>query len=128
MASTVVEPALTSLGGGGFLLARTAQELMVGVVGFVAGSYLGTLLLVTVMPYPGRYVWFAVFGGGLVGAFLLLALFGWALIVLSSLVGSGIILQGLDVPGSPLLYVALTSIGIIVQASAARRWPPRPRR
>lgn len=114
-------------GAAGAVLARAAEELMIAVIGFVAGSYLGTMLLVTLTPYPGRTIWFALFGGGVVGAVLLRAVFNWALIVLSSLVGAGIILRGLDVQFSPLAYLGLTAIGILVQASASRRWPPPPR-
>ncbi len=114
-------------GAAGALLARAAEELMIAVVGFVAGSYLGALLLLALMPYPGRNIWFALFGGGVVGAVLVFSVFNWALIVLSSLVGAGIIMRALDVQFSPFVYLGLTATGIIVQASRNRRRPPLPR-
>jgi len=114
-------------GVAGALLARATEELMIAIVGFVAGSYLGALLLLALMPYPGRNIWFALFGGGIVGAVFVLSVFNWALIVLSALVGAGIILRALDVQLSPLLYLGLAAIGIVVQAGANRRRPPLPR-
>src|SRR5713101_4691010 len=81
------------LGVAGAALAMALEKLMIGVVGFVAGSYLGIAVLTALTPYPGRNIWLAVLVGGFVGAMLLVSLFDWALIVLSSLVGAGLILD-----------------------------------
>jgi hypothetical protein len=129
--SAVVAVAIAVLAGlAGAVLAIAAQEFMIGVVGFVAGSYLAAALLMFWMPHPGRYVWFALFGGGLAGAVLLSGLFDWALIVLSSLVGAGLMLQPIDIGPQmrPLVYCALVVAGILVQAGLKRRRPPPPRR
>jgi hypothetical protein len=125
----VVLTAALMIGFAGAVLARAAQELMIAIVGFLAGSYLGAQFLTAVMPYPGRNIWFALVGGGIAGVLLLNALFEWALIVLSSLVGAGFIVEASGVSGqaTPLLYAALAIIGIVIQAIAKRRRPPRPR-
>ena len=69
--------------------------------------------------YPG--ITFIV--GGIVGAILLLSIFNWALIVMSSLVGAYLIGQTIVLPptGTTVLFVALAAIGIAVQAAAFRR-------
>jgi len=57
------------------------------------------------------------------GAILLVALFDWALIFLSALIGAHLILSAIALPqtGATILFVALTLFGIIVQASLFRR-------
>ncbi len=126
----VVLTAAVLCGLAGAVLARAAQELMIGIVGFAAGGYLGTQLLLAMMPYPGRNVWFALLGGGIVGVVLLNAVFDWALILLSSLVGAAFIIEGSGAGGraTPLTYALLTIIGIVIQATSKQRWPfgPRP--
>lgn len=122
--SVVVTIALAA-GVVGAVLALVLQELMIRVVGFVAGGYIGALLLATTVPYPGRYLWLAFLVGGLVGALLLGALFNWALIVLSSLFGAALLVQHLP-PGSlagQLGFVVLAIVGVVVQSAMRRRWP-----
>ena len=65
---------------------------------------------------------FIVIVGGIIGAVLLLALFDWALIVMSSVVGAYLIGLEVTLPptGATLLFVGLALIGIVVQASAFR--------
>jgi hypothetical protein len=125
----VVLAAALLIGFAGAVLARAAQELMIGIVGFLAGGYLAAQLLTAVMPYPGRNIWFALIGGGIAGVLLLNALFDWALMVLSSLVGAAFIVEASRVSGQavPLVYAMLAIIGIIIQANAKRRRPPSPR-
>jgi hypothetical protein len=58
-----------------------------------------------------------------VGALLLLLLFDWALIILSSVVGAHLIQTAVVLPatGNAILFVALVLIGVVVQAGALRR-------
>jgi len=111
---------LIALAGGlvGGVLALALEELMIGIAGFIAGGYVGAQILVALMPYPGRNIWLAMLVGGIVGTLLLVALFDWALIVLSSLIGAGFILQAL--PGatgfSQIVFIALVIVGVMVQA------------
>ncbi|HEV3392481.1 MAG TPA: hypothetical protein VG103_03125, partial [Chthoniobacterales bacterium] len=60
--------------------------------------------------------------GGIIGAILLLAVFDWALIVMSAVVGAHLISHTVVLPptGATLLFVGLAAIGIIVQASTFR--------
>lgn len=118
-----------ALGVIGAALAYLVQDLMIAVVGFVAGSYMGAQLLLAVMPYPGRNLWFALFIGGFAGALLLLALFDWTLIVLSSLFGAGVIVRAIATSPSMarVAFVVLFAIGIATQAGLMRRRPPPPR-
>jgi len=107
----------------GAVLTTVLYEVMVAVAGFVTGSYLGVQLLMAVMPYPGRGVWIAALIGGILGVFLLNALFNWAVIIISSLVGAGFIVAALHVTprAQHLMFFVLVTIGIAAQASTARR-------
>ena len=61
--------------------------------------------------------------GGIVGAILMLVLFDWALIVVSSLIGAHLIQSAIVLPpsGSTILFLGLAVIGILVQAASLRR-------
>jgi hypothetical protein len=63
--------------------------------------------------------------GGLVGALLMIVVFDWALIVLSSLSGASVIVQALALEWLPamMIFVGLVTVGIVVQA---RLWRPNP--
>ena len=60
--------------------------------------------------------------GGILGALLLLALFDWVLILLSSIEGAHLITNGIVLPekGSLILFIVLAVIGVIVQGSMLR--------
>jgi hypothetical protein len=61
--------------------------------------------------------------GGVVGLILALALLDWALIVLSSLSGAGLIVQSI-VPSRPLaifVFVVAMAVGIVVQTRMLRK-------
>lgn len=102
----------------GAVLAVMLQHVAVAVAGFVAGGYIALALLDMANLNPGRMEWLAFVVGGLVGTLLLAATFDWALIVISSLVGAAVIVQGLELSPlvSALLLVALTAIGVALQA------------
>jgi hypothetical protein len=110
------------LGFIGALLALFLQKLAVAIVGFLAGGKLAlaiaTAFFVQLAPHWG--ITFLV--GGVLGALLLLVLFDWALIVLSSVVGAYLIQSAITLPssGSVALFVVLAAIGVVVQATAMR--------
>jgi hypothetical protein len=58
-----------------------------------------------------------------VGAILLLVLFDWALIVVSSLIGAHLIQSTIVLPpsGSTIVFIGLVILGILVQATSLRR-------
>ena len=125
------EVLLIALVGGlvGAVLAAALEELMIGVAGFMAGAYLAGQILVMLVQYPGRNIWLAMLAGGIVGMLLLLALFDWALIVLSSVIGAGFIIQALpETSGlTYIVFLVLVIIGMTVQARLKdREHLPRP--
>jgi hypothetical protein len=127
------EVLLIALVGGmvGAVLASAIEELMIGIAGFVGGAYVAGQILIALMPYPGRNLWLALLVGGIVGTLLLSALFDWALIVLSSLIGAGFIMQTIPRTGGSthVGFLVLVVVGIVVQARLKNRENlPRPLR
>jgi hypothetical protein len=111
------------LGFLGALLALFLQKFAVGIVGFAAGARLAVGLAATFYVEYEKYYWLTFIIGGIIGAILLVALFDWALIFLSSLLGAHLIVNAIVLPttGATVLLVGLTILGIIVQAAAFRR-------
>ena len=107
----------------GALLALFLQKIAVAVAGFLAGGKLAVALVTAFIAEGARYPGITFIVGGIIGAILLLSLFDWALIVMSALVGAYLIGHTIALPptGSTLLFVGLTAVGIIVQATAFRR-------
>ena len=125
------EVLLIALVGGlvGAVLAAALEELMIGVAGFMAGAYIAAQILVLFMPYAGRNIWLAMLAGGIVGMLLLLALFDWTLIVLSSVIGAGFIVQALPDASrfTLMVFLGLAIVGVAVQARLKdREHLPRP--
>ncbi len=108
----------------GALLAIFFQTLAIGLGGFAAGSavtaYLTLLAGVAVHPLINVF-------GGIIGLILLIALFDWALIFLSSLVGATFIVQplNLSLQAEIILYAILVVMGIIFQIFLWRGQRPR---
>lgn len=110
---------LIALLGGvmGALLAVFLQKLAIVAGGFVAGGYLLVGMLQEFGLGTGHYPWLLFLAGGIIGAVLMSVLFGWTLIILSSAIGSLLILQALH-PGPHLtrpLFVVLLASGIVIQ-------------
>ena len=106
----------------GALLALFLQKIAIAIAGFLAGGKLAMALVAAFIAEGARYPGIAFVIGGIVGAILLLALFDWALIVMSSVVGAYLIGQTIVLPqtGATILFIALAAIGIVVQAMAFR--------
>ena len=107
-------------GVAGALLAIFVQKVAVGLAGAVAGAYY--LKIFADMASLQELGWIAAVVGALLGAFLMLLLFKWALIVFSSIAGAHLITQAL--PLSPQLggaaFLVLLIIGLIIQARQLR--------
>jgi hypothetical protein len=104
------------LGVLGALVAFKAQKIAVGLGGFLAGAYIGNALWTTFQfPVPG---WVAPIVGGVVGAILLAALFNWALIALSSLLGAALVYQNVTLapPWPVVVFLGLLVLGLSVQS------------
>jgi hypothetical protein len=111
----------------GAVLAVFAKKLIIAVIGFLAGGGIG-LLLARQQGITGDVpAWVVYIVAGIVGLVLVRMLFEWALILLSSLAGAGLLVAGVEgrVALSPgltfLLVIAVTLIGIVVQAGLGGR-------
>ena len=107
----------------GALLAIFLQKIAIAIAGFLAGGKLGVAIASAFFVQHAEYYWLTFLVGGVVGALLLLLLFDWALIVLSSVVGAHLIQTAVVLPaaGNAILFVVLVLIGVVVQAGALRR-------
>lgn len=111
------------LGFAGALLALFLQRLAVGVIGFAAGGRLAVALAASFTFDHANSYWIVFIIGGIVGAILLVALFGWALIIISSLLGAHLLVSAITLPptGATIALLALTAVGIAVQTGLQRR-------
>ncbi|MBV9008283.1 MAG: DUF4203 domain-containing protein [Verrucomicrobia bacterium] len=111
------------LGFIGALLALFLQKFAIGLAGFLAGGRLAVGLLATFFVQYASHYWIVFIIGGIIGAVLLLAIFDWALIFISSLIGAHLITHVLVLPdpGRVLAFAALVLCGIIAQVATFRR-------
>lgn len=116
---------LVALGCGviGALLAILLQKLAIALAGFIAGGRIAWALAAAFFVEHAHYRGITFVIGGILGALLLLALFDWVLILLSSVEGAHLIGNGIPLPekGAMILFIALAVIGVIVQGSMLRR-------
>jgi hypothetical protein len=116
---------LVALGCGviGALLAILLQKLAIAIAGFVAGGRIAWALAAAFFVEHASYRGLTFAIGGILGALLLLALFDWVLILLSSIEGAHLISTAVTLPekGTMILFIALAVIGVIVQGSMFRR-------
>lgn len=99
------------------------QKVALSVVGFIAGCYLGLGALRLLQIDLGWLSWVIVALCGALGLILVLRLFNWGLILLSSLAGAMIIVENVSLQGVFGL-VALGGIfilGVLVQGAMLRR-------
>jgi hypothetical protein len=107
----------------GALLAILLQKIAIAIAGFVAGGRIAWALAAAFFVEHAHYRGITFVIGGIVGALLLLALFDWVLILLSSIEGAHLIGNGITLPekGALILFIALAVVGVIVQGSMLRR-------
>jgi hypothetical protein len=111
----------------GAIVALFAQKLTIGLIGFVAGGGIGLVLLRKLGLVGEGSAWVVYLIAGIVGLVLILILFDWALILLSSLAGANLIVTGasahVHLPRETwfLALIALALIGVVVQAGWWRR-------
>jgi hypothetical protein len=106
----------------GALLAILLQKLAIAVAGFIAGGRIAWALAAAFWVEHAHYRGITFVIGGILGALLLLALFDWVLILLSSIEGAHLIANGIVLPekGAVILFIALAVIGVVVQGSMLR--------
>ena len=107
----------------GALLALFLQKIAIAVLGFFAGGKLATAIAAAFFVHYAQHSTIIFVIGGIIGAILLLAVFGWALIVVSSFIGAYLIQSAIVLPptGSTLVFIGLAIVGIFVQAASFRR-------
>ncbi|MGE5214251.1 MAG: DUF4203 domain-containing protein [Nitrospirota bacterium] len=107
----------------GALLALFLQKVAIAVLGFLAGGKLATAIAAAFFVQYAQYSTIIFVAGGVIGAILLLAVFGWALIVVSSFIGAYLIESAIVLPptGSTLVFIGLAILGMFVQAASFRR-------
>jgi MFS family permease len=100
----------------GAIISVFLQNVVVRIAGFLAAGY--CLYSIALEYKYDDYAWVAFLIGGIVGALLVMVLFNWALILLSSLMGAVVIAQNvaLDQSASTILCIVLLIFGIMVQA------------
>jgi uncharacterized protein DUF4203 len=111
------------LGFIGALLALFLQKIAIAVFGFLAGGKLAAAIAAAFFVHYAQYSTIIFVVGGLIGAILLLTLFDWALIIVSSLIGAHLIQSAIVLPssGSTIVFIGLAILGILVQAASFRR-------
>lgn len=110
-------------GVGGALLATLLQRAAIALSGFASAGYVALSLANALGWGEGWLAWLAFVVGGIIGGILVLAAFDWALIILSTLTGASLIVQAIGLPLGPrtLLFVLLTTLGILVQVAMLQR-------
>ena len=127
-ASGVVVVVAALVGGVvGLVLLTFAQQVAIGLGGFVLGGYAVSFFCRSTGLVGSQWLWLTFIAGGIVGLVLVFALFDFALIFLSSLGGAALIIQGLDLSRGLtwVAYGALITLGVAVQTGMLRRRAPR---
>ena len=106
------------MGALGAWLALAAQKLAIALAGFFAGGYLLTLFLNLGMMQAPERQWVSFLIGGIAGAVLMVVLFDWTLIVLSSIGGAHLITTAFHFDGAIafVFFVVLAVGGLLIQS------------
>lgn len=112
----------------GALLALFVQKAAVAIVGFFAGGWLALWLLRALIGGAGNLQWAAFIVGGIIGIVLLTTVFEWGLVLLSALVGAGLLSDALTrlwpsltAPASLAVFLLLVGVGVLIQARSLLR-------
>jgi hypothetical protein len=99
------------------LLAVFIEALAIGIAGFLVGGFVLTTFTNSLGFTDGLLFWLFFAIGGMIGLLLVMFLFDWALIVLSSLAGASLVVQALFAEGGPggLAFIGLFLLGLIIQ-------------
>ena len=101
------------------VLAIFLQGVAIGVAGFLAGGYILTVVAGMIGLNQGAFSWIIYLIGGILGVLLVIFLFDWAIITLSSLAGASLITQALGIGG--VLFLVLVIVGVVIQGSMLQR-------
>lgn len=105
------------------LLTVFLQRFAIGLAGFLAGGYIALQLLPMLNIVRAWLPWVLFIIGGIIGVILVSVVLDWALVVLSSLAGSSLLVEAIGLPQvfSVLAFIGLVAIGISVQAKELKR-------
>jgi hypothetical protein len=106
------------VGAVGAILGLLIQRFAAGFAGFLAGWYLTLTLLNTFHWSIGEWTPALPILGGVIGALFIAVNLDWSLIILSSLAGSTMVMQGIRMPADfrYALLGALFLLGVLIQA------------
>ncbi len=112
------------------LLAIFVETLAIGLSGFLGGGYVGLSLAELLGLHANAALGAAFVIGGIVGVILVFVLFDWALITISSLAGSSMVVSGLHLraPAAGTVFLILLLAGVLIQGFALRRSGATPNR
>ena len=101
----------------GAVLVYFFEKIAIGTAGFFAGAYIASRLISYLGTQVKSWDWFIILIGGIVGIVLMYVLFEWALIILSSLAGTILIVEGFKLIGLIAIIVGifLFATGIFFQ-------------
>jgi hypothetical protein len=107
----------------GALLAYFFQSLAIGAAGFFAGLYIASRLAYLLPAQAKSWEWLVILIGGIIGIVLMYIIFEWALIILSSLAGAILVVNGFKLAGTigTIVGIVLFAAGLIFQTSLNRR-------
>lgn len=105
----------------GALLAVALQKFAVGVAGFVAGGIISWNLVEQMSWHAPVVIAFII--GGIIGAILAGKLFEWALIALSCMTGSFLIVREMNLShdASFVVFLLFAGVGFAIQAATRAR-------
>lgn len=108
------------------LLAVFLQTIAIGIAGFFAGGYILTALAGMLGMDTSAIFWIIYVIGGIIGLAVVIYLFDWAVITLSSLAGASLLLQAFfpQSGATGVIILILFLIGVIVQGSVLRSEQP----
>jgi hypothetical protein len=106
------------------LLAIFLQTITIGIAGFLAGAFVLSTLVGSLGTSSGIN-WITYIIGGVIGLALVIFLFDWAIITLSSLAGASLLVQAFlpqdgAVGTNRLIFFILFIIGVLVQGAVLR--------
>ena len=105
------------------LLAVFVQGFAISLAGFLAGGLIAMQIPPLLNLEGGWLPWLAFIVGGIIGVILINAVLDWALIILSALAGSALIIDAVDLPQvlALIAFIALVIVGFSVQARELKR-------
>ena len=106
-----------AFGIGGALLAIFLQNIAIGVAGFLGGAYILNAAAGILHLGYGQATWMIYLVGGILGFILMTQVFDFALVMISSLLGTAFVVGSLNLTGGVMVtaMIVLFGLGVVVQ-------------